>query len=511
MVIMKHVVLLVGLFFSFVTLKAQSGCTDPRAQNFNPSATTNDGSCTYAATSVSLSNSVPLAAPLLNESSGLIYTDGVLWTHNDSGNQPAIYKINPSTGAILQTVNVTNATNMDWEDITADAQYIYVGDFGNNGNGIRTDLRVYRISKSDITTATVVNVTAAIIQFSYSDQVIGVSPGSNNTQFDCEAFFVKNNVLHLFSKDWVNGHTKHYALSAVPGTYVISPIGTFLDVKGLVTSADISSDNQVVLVGYENGGLNVFMYLLYDFTGTDFFSGNKRRLNLGKVVDLVNSANNRGQVEAVAFTGNGNGYISSERFNHAPFDVPARLYSFSVSSLVSLPVDLVSFTASGHDDQVLLKWQTASEANSSFFSIERSSDARQFGEIGRQQAAGQSTAIRNYQYTDRKPVAGNNYYRLKQVDLDGAEKIYGIKTVHSSGNTHALQARYSESNGNRLLIETSGIDYNSTSFQVFNMNGVLLKSGKLHDTSQTVDLPHLVAGMYILSLSNGEAVKFQKR
>lgn len=504
---MKHFLLAIGLSIPFSSMWAQSGCTDPQAQNYNPAATINNGSCTYAAASVSLTNAIALPGPTLSESSGLIYTDGALWTHNDSGNPPAIYKISETNGSILQTVNITNASNIDWEDITADAQYIYIGDFGNNASGVRTDLRVYRISKSDITSASTVNVAAAIINFSYSDQVIGASPGANNTEFDCEAFFIKDNVLHLFSKDWVNGHTRHYQLPATPGNYVISPAEPFLDVTGLITSADISADNQVVLVGYDNGGLGIFMYLLSGFSGTDFFSGNKRRLQLGSVVDLSNSANSRGQVEAVTFTSNGNGYISSERFNHPPFDVPARLYSFSVGSFITLPVQLLNFTATYNNHQAVLSWQTASETNSSFFSIERSSDGILFSELGRQQAAGRSTSAHTYRYIDRQPLAGNNYYRLKQVDIDGNEKIYGIRKIKAPEKAPRLSAGFT---GSSFLITSAGMDYNSTCFQVFDMAGSLLKAGRLHSDFQSIDIRSITKGTYLLVLSSGEKVRFQK-
>src|SRR4051794_18480646 len=100
-------VLLFLLLLSVCTrVFSQQGCTDPKAQNYDASATINNGSCTYPATSVSLTNGVALPTTTLDESSGLIYTNGELWTHNDSGNPPAIYQVNESTGAIIKTVTI---------------------------------------------------------------------------------------------------------------------------------------------------------------------------------------------------------------------------------------------------------------------------------------------------------------------------------------------------------------------------------------------------------------------
>jgi hypothetical protein len=83
------------------------------------------------------------------ESSGIAYTDRALWTHNDSGNASDFFKVDTVSGALLQKISITNFPNNDWEDITADSNYIYIGDFGNN-NGTRTDLRVLKLIKHNL-------------------------------------------------------------------------------------------------------------------------------------------------------------------------------------------------------------------------------------------------------------------------------------------------------------------------------------------------------------------------
>ena len=73
------------------------------------------------------------------ESSGLVYLNHRLITHNDSGDEPALYEIDTINGEVLRKVILRGALNRDWEDICADSKYIYVGDFGNN-YGSRKDL-----------------------------------------------------------------------------------------------------------------------------------------------------------------------------------------------------------------------------------------------------------------------------------------------------------------------------------------------------------------------------------
>lgn len=144
------IIIFPALIFLPFHLSAQiSGCTDPQATNYNPDATQNDGSCVYPPTSVPLSVVVNALPQAVNETSGLIYWNGGLWTHNDSGNPPELYKLDTLSGQILQTIIISGVQNIDWEDIAQDETHIYIGDFGNNA-GNRTDLKVLKISKTDI-------------------------------------------------------------------------------------------------------------------------------------------------------------------------------------------------------------------------------------------------------------------------------------------------------------------------------------------------------------------------
>lgn len=98
-----------------------------------------------------------------------------------------------------------------------------------------------------------------------------------------------------------------------------------------------------------------------------------------------------------------------------------------------LPVKLSSFDARLTGSDVLLKWQTASELNTSYFEIERSSDHANFENAGRVNGKGNSNTIVNYLFTDRDAVslgATVLYYRLKQIDKDGAYQYFGPIAVN---------------------------------------------------------------------------------
>ncbi|MBD2756201.1 T9SS type A sorting domain-containing protein [Spirosoma sp. BT704] len=89
-----------------------------------------------------------------------------------------------------------------------------------------------------------------------------------------------------------------------------------------------------------------------------------------------------------------------------------------------LPVTLLSFTAKPEGDRVQLAWSTTMERNADRFVIERSADLSEYVEVGEVIAKGTTDERQNYGLTDLNPQPGVNYYRLKQIDLDGTVHEY---------------------------------------------------------------------------------------
>ena len=97
-----------------------------------------------------------------------------------------------------------------------------------------------------------------------------------------------------------------------------------------------------------------------------------------------------------------------------------------------LPVTLTAFTAVKQGSTSLLNWNTSSEVNNAGFDIERSADGRNFSKIGivySKAANGNSSEKLAYSYVDAAPLSGTNYYRLRQVDLDGKSEYSKIEQV----------------------------------------------------------------------------------
>jgi hypothetical protein len=316
---------------------AQPGCPDPQANNYDPSATSNDGSCLYPLTSYTPALKA-LLPNKLNEISGMTFGGGRWWGHADSGNADEFYQINPDIGTILQTVKMDNAKNRDWEDMTADDTYLYIGDFGNNSNN-RKNLGIYTVPLALIGSGSSVQIEEfqwGFLPFSYMDQTDFSAQPEDSSVYDCEAMIVYGGQIHLFTKSRKYHNTSHYIVNT--SSNVAEKIETF-NTEGTITGASLSPDGKLIaLVGYDLRPTvpTVFCWLLWDWQpgSSLFFSGNKRRIELGTALQV-------GQVESVAFSGNRNGYISNEKVSVGGITVvqpTVRLFDFSqwVSSSSSL-------------------------------------------------------------------------------------------------------------------------------------------------------------------------------
>ncbi|MDQ1167135.1 T9SS C-terminal target domain-containing protein [Flavobacterium sp. SORGH_AS_0622] len=269
---MKKVIV---FFFLIVTSTYSqiSLCTDSRAENYNSNAIQNDGSCSYKNLKLKPEYS-KILSDSIRETSGLIAFENLLWTHNDDHDK-TIYGLD-SLGRIKRKIILNEATNHDWEEIAQDSSHIYIGDFGNNYSGNRSDLKILKIEKKSFLEE---NPKIETISFSYADQTDFSASKPNKTDFDCEAFIVSKNSIYLFTKQWKSSKTNIYVLPNQTGSQVAKH-KTTLDTKGLVTGATyVANKNLIVLCGYTKVG-KPFLYMLYDFKNQDFLSGNKRRIDL---------------------------------------------------------------------------------------------------------------------------------------------------------------------------------------------------------------------------------------
>ncbi|WP_296638068.1 T9SS type A sorting domain-containing protein [Polaribacter sp.] len=265
----------------------------------------------------------------VSESSGLLFLNGKIVTHNDSGDAAKLYELDSLTGNLLRTINISNATNIDWEDITEDENYIYIGDFGNN-NGNRTDLKIIRIAKADYLNSD--SVTADFITFSYENQT-DFSIRTNQHNFDAEGFVVINNSLFIFTKNWVDFRTNLYKIPKTIGDYTAEKIST-ANVEGLITGATVNS-RAYLLCGYNSTAVPFIIYIERStiFADNIFNAGfNKTSLNSNELEQFS-------QVEAITSFDNGKFYISREKVTRNGINLLQKLYEFKDDRLKTLNTD----------------------------------------------------------------------------------------------------------------------------------------------------------------------------
>ena len=237
---------------------------------------------------------------VIDESSGLENANSEnFWSFNDRNGTPDLYQFDAS-GTVNRVLNISNATNVDWEDITQDdAGNLYVGDFGNNDND-RKDLLIYKIDKNDKNSNSVV---ATKIEFSFPNQTAFPPPDSEHF-FDVESMFSKDEFLYLMTRDRSKpfiGKTSLYRLPNVEGTYEATFIKEFYTDakkdKGQITAADLSPDGKTLaMVSKEQ------IWLFQNIINDDFLGGEMLKLELPIQVDM----------EGLVFQNNCTIYLSNE-------------------------------------------------------------------------------------------------------------------------------------------------------------------------------------------------------
>ncbi len=204
----------------------------------------------------------------------------------------------------------------------------------------------------------------------------------------------------------------------------------------------------------------------------------------------------KGASSSICFSISTTAPIVNEIINTAADEFTASIPSCNIT----LPVELVNFTAQNQGKTNLLSWQTTSEKDNTGFHPERSSEGKTFRSIGFVKGFGTTLQKQNYTFTDDAPLS-TSYYRLRQMDNDDKETLSKVISVSNKGN-NKLKV-YPNPVSSVLTIENTEED----NFQILNLLGQQVLSGKA--TSQ-IDVSTLPQGSYVLKVGT-EQVKFIKQ
>ncbi len=183
--------------------------------------------------------------PQLEETSALVYYNGLFWTINDSGGKNELYAFNRK-GEIKRTIVIQGAENHDWEALALNENYLFIGDFGNNF-GRRKNLIIYGVSLKDLS-GEAAPVTLSI-RYKYTDQKFRFFR-CKKTPFDCESMVVMNDSIYLFTKDWKRSNSAVHILPIKTGSFKTVKLKE-MNANGLLTDASFT-EKQVWFIGYQN-------------------------------------------------------------------------------------------------------------------------------------------------------------------------------------------------------------------------------------------------------------------
>ena len=170
-----------------------------------------------------------------------------------------------------------------------------------------------------------------------------------------------------------------------------------------------------------------------------------------------------------------------------------------------LPVKYSYFTATKSGTSAsLLRWETQVENNSSYFDVERSTDAVHYQFIGKVAAAGFSSSPVSYQFTDHAPASGFNYYRLKQVDRDGMMEYTPSRLVRFDGLDAGSVRYYPNPTRGILQIDISAVSNKEIKVvTISNASGIVVQQfipRLSNDAKIDVDLSKFPKGIYFIQL-----------
>lgn len=173
----------------------------------------------------------------------------------------------------------------------------------------------------------------------------------------------------------------------------------------------------------------------------------------------------------------------------------------------ALPVSLVSFKATKHENTVLLTWQTASEINASHFEIERSNNATDFRKVGQIFTKGEYEIAQNYNFIDMIHYASSKlYYRLKTVDKDGTYNYSPIASIALNSNEHPgdmYPYPNPTTHQSKVTIDLAG---SYTGLDITNMSGHTfdIKLTNISAEKLELDTTPLPPGVYILRIQTAK-------
>ncbi len=177
----------------------------------------------------------------------------------------------------------------------------------------------------------------------------------------------------------------------------------------------------------------------------------------------------------------------------------------SIGNEVPLPIELLNFIAYVQNNWIALEWQTASETNNDFFTLERTKDTEVWTEVIKVKGAGNSSKKLAYKTFDYSPFLGISYYRLKQTDFDGQYAYSKVVTIKFDKLEEQNVLIYPNPATNEITLKGDPTEIER--FKIYNIHGQ--DAGSFTHTISAgrikiiIDISKLPKGLYTLKTRTG--------
>lgn len=325
--------------------------------------------------------------------------------------------------------------------------------------------------------------------------VAEVNPNNNNLGATCWGVSIRasnDNTVEILDEDYFLDRNFYITPTTQPASNV--------SVRFYVLNAELDDIRTKLTADGKSSGGNVSEYL------QDFLRITKTDSNGGSDLDPISTGENTSSLTASATAFGSTGYILEISIGSFSEFSPG---TDSDDPNETLPVELVSFKGRSTEyGKNLLEWKTASELNNDYFEIQESSNGVDFERIGQVNGNGTTLAANNYSFIASHSGYGLRYYRLKQVDYDGAFEHSDIINVETVNDFVKWNLYPNPTNGKVwMIVNDESFDAEKAIVEVVDLAGQrfnLLVTKKASGIE--IDMYSLKKGMYVITIKSLDAV-----
>ncbi len=421
---------------------------------------------------------------------------------------------NNSGGSFTEGTSTVNFIGSAVQTISNPAgENFYNLTVNNSGSGIQL------INAVDV--RNILNMNQGNIDLNGQALTLGISAANKGTLVRTNGTMIN---AGSFTR-WFNSST--IADGSITGLF---PVGTATDYRPFNVSAPVTKPTTggTITVGYTDATTNsivsipdgAFTVVLRKDLNWAVSTGNGLA---GGTYDMEAQGTGFGQIgnvsdlrltlanSVVGNPGVNAGTVTDPQINRTGLSFANLTNSFYVGSInavsTTLPVILVSFTATPENGTVKLDWETSEEINNDHFTIERSVDAVNWQDLQSIAGSGNSNTDSYYTAYDAHPLSGISFYRLKQTDMDGRDTYSFIRSV-TMEKTAAINV-YPNPATNYIVVDQ--LNGEKTTVALFNSNGQRMQATVIYNgTSATLYVSGTASGIYYIQIRQGNSVETRK-